>query len=192
MELQDPTRLLTAADLAALPRELPSGPVHYELWKGVLTVIAPPGHIHGRVESRFAVLFDRYGEQPGHGEGSSGEAGILLHRDPDTVFGADAYFHTSEQLPVRLSPEGWVETIPAIVTEIRSKNDTNPKVADKVADYLAAGVHVVVVADPRRKRVSVHRVGQAAVELGITDTLSIEDVIPGFLVPVTELFRGVP
>src|SRR5262245_42586312 len=38
-----PGRLLTVADHAALPTELPSGPVHFELDNGRL-VVAPRGH----------------------------------------------------------------------------------------------------------------------------------------------------
>ena len=37
-------RLFTVADLAALPDELPSGPVHYELDNGRLITMPPPGY----------------------------------------------------------------------------------------------------------------------------------------------------
>ena len=36
-------RLLTVADLAVFPDELPSGPVKYELDDGKLVMMAPPG-----------------------------------------------------------------------------------------------------------------------------------------------------
>lgn len=40
-------RLLTVADLAALPSELPSGPVLYELDHGRLVIRALPGDVLG-------------------------------------------------------------------------------------------------------------------------------------------------
>jgi Uma2 family endonuclease len=187
---QPAPRPLTAADLAALPTELPSGTVRYELREGVLRVMAPTAHDHARVENAFATLLRVHGEWQGHGEAGSGEGGILPRRNPDTVVGADAYFHTSDQLPVRRSREGYLETIPAVVAEVKSKNDTRAEVAQKVADHLAAGVRIVWVADPARKTVTVHRSGEAPVELSIGDTLTADEVIPGFAAPVAELFKG--
>ena len=53
-------RLLTAADVAALPDRLPSGPVKYELHNGKLIVMAPPGDIHGYRQVLFgSYLFSR-------------------------------------------------------------------------------------------------------------------------------------
>jgi Uma2 family endonuclease len=184
------TRPLTAADLAALPTNLPSGPVRYELREGELRIMAPPGDEHGDVEFTIGLLLGIHGQQQGHGRGRSGDSGIILRRDPDTVVGADAVFLTRDQLPPRRSPEGYLETIPALVVEVRSKNDTNTKVAEKVVDYLAAGVRVVWVADPGRQTLTVHRPGEPPLELGVGDTLTAEGIIPGFAVPVARLFEG--
>ncbi len=46
-------RLLTAADLAAMPDELPSGPVKYELEDGRLVVMPLPGGIHGAINANI-------------------------------------------------------------------------------------------------------------------------------------------
>ena len=56
-------RLLTAADLAELPSELPSGTVRYELDDGRLIVMAPPGDEHGAVELRIAAALLYQGTQ---------------------------------------------------------------------------------------------------------------------------------
>jgi Uma2 family endonuclease len=181
-------RLLTAADLAALPTDLPTGTVRYELWEGVLRVMAPTADDHGGVESAIAEVLRALGQRQGHGRARCGEVGIFLRRDPDTVVGADAVFLTQDQLPVRRSREGYLETIPALIAEVRSKNDTDNEVVEKVAGYLAAGARVVWVADPRQQTVTVHRPGQPLVELGAGDTLTAEGIIPGFAVPVAELF----
>ena len=45
-------RLLTAADLAVLPSQLPSGPVLWELDNGRLVVMAPPGRCSWRALNR--------------------------------------------------------------------------------------------------------------------------------------------
>jgi Uma2 family endonuclease len=186
---QTATRLLTAADLAALPSDLPTGTVLYELWEGVLRIMAPPGDEHGGVENAFAEVLRTQGQRRGHGRSRCGEVAIILSRNPDTVVGADVAFITSDQLPVRRSREGYLETIPALIVEVLSKNDTNREIKQKVASYLAAGARVVWVADPRRRIVIAHRAGETPVELGTSDTLTAEGIIPGFAVPVAELFE---
>jgi Uma2 family endonuclease len=185
---QAPTRLLTAADLAALPTDLPSGTVRYELREGELRVMAPTGETHGGIESAFAAVLWIHGQQRGYGRARSGEVGIFLRRNPDTVVGADAIFLTNDQLPVRRSREGYLETVPALIVEVRSKNDTDTKVAQKVADYLAAGARLVWVADPGQQTVIAHRPGEPPVERGVGDILTADGIIPGFTVPVAELF----
>ncbi|HEX4608772.1 MAG TPA: Uma2 family endonuclease, partial [Urbifossiella sp.] len=115
-------RLLTAADVAAFPRSLPSGDVSWELLDGVPIPMSPPGYRHGRVAARVVAELLTQGENQGLGEAGA-EVGIVLRRNPDRVVGADAVFLLRASLPARLSPEGYLETVPDIVVEVRSKND---------------------------------------------------------------------
>jgi Uma2 family endonuclease len=181
-------RLLTIADVAALPSELPSGPVCYELNNGVLVIMPPPGNIHGAVESNMATELKTQGERRGFGKARSGDVGIILWRNPDRLVGADAAFISNASLPIRCSPEGYLETIPELTFEARSKNDTMPEVLAKVADYHKAGVRVVWVADPGPKTVTEYRPGQPPKVYGINDTLTVDDLIPGFRMPVQQVF----
>lgn len=180
-------RLLTIADVAALPTSLPSGDVSYELDDGRLIVMAPPGGMHGSGQARFATELTVQGERQGHGRAFA-EVGIVLRRNPDRLVGADAAFVAARSLPFRLSPEGYLETIPELAVEIRSKNDTTPEILRKVAEYLAAGVVAVWLVDPDRQSVTEYRSGQPAHEFTSSDTLTIPDVIPGFHVAVSSLF----
>jgi Uma2 family endonuclease len=182
-------RLFTVADLALLPSDLPSGPVCYELHHGRLMTMPPPGDIHGAVENKFAGAFLYQGEYRGLGKARCGEVSIILARNPDHVFGADAVFIANASLPVRRSPEGYLETMPELVVEVRSKNDTGLALERKAADYLAAGVRVVWVADPLGRTVTEYRKDTPAKVYGEADTLTIEDVIPGFLLPVQQALQ---
>jgi Uma2 family endonuclease len=179
-------RLLTAADVAALPTSLPSGDVKYELHDGRLVVMPPPGARHGRRQAKFARYLQTEGEEKGHGEAFA-EVGVLLRRNPDHLLGTDAAFVAANQLPARTSPEGYLLTVPALVVEVRSKNDTQPEIDTKVNDYLTAGALLVWVADPDARTVTVHQPGTAPVVLAATDTLTAPPVIPGFAVLVGDL-----
>jgi Uma2 family endonuclease len=182
-------RALTAADLADLPTDLPSGSVRYELDRGILRIMSPAGDIHGGVEARLVILLNE-GEQRGHGQVRGGEVGILLGQGPDTVVGADACFLTSDQLPAKRSREGYLLTIPALVVEVVSKNDRPQKMRDRVKAYLAAGARAVWIADPRPRTVTVHRPDQTPVVLWETDCLTADGIIPDLSYPVHRLFDG--
>ena len=181
-----PGAILTAADVARLPRTLATTDVDYELHDGRLVVMAPPGFIHGHRQNRFGFSLRQHGELSGHGLAVA-EVGVLLRRNPDHLLGTDAAFLTTAQLPPRLSPEGYLLTIPQLVVEVRSKNNTQSELDAKVRDYLAAGAVLVWVADPDARTVTAHRANQAPVVFTASDTLSADPVIPGFAVPVAEL-----
>lgn len=178
-------RLLTAADLAKMPTSLPGGDVRYELDDGVLVAMAPPGGDHGRKQNKVCTLLTNEAESKGLGH-AYGEVGIILRRGPDRVPGADAAFLTSDQLPAKYSREGYLETIPKLVVEIRSKNDTLPELESKVAEYLAAGVVEVWVLDPEDKSIAKHRADGVRL-LDETGVLEFE-LLPGFSVPVARFF----
>jgi Uma2 family endonuclease len=144
-------RLFTAADLAVLNSDLPTGFVSYELDNGRLVPMSPPANIHGRCQAIIARELGIQGELPGHGV-AYGEVGVILWRSPDRVVGIDAGFAVTASLPIPESPEGYLERVPDLVVEIRSKNDTRPYLERKVEDYLTAGAKLVLVVDPRQRQ----------------------------------------
>ncbi len=182
-------RLLTAADLAALPAELPSGPVLYELDNGRLIIMPPPGGEHGSTENKFSGYFLMNGELRGLGKALCGEVGIVLWRDPDRVVGADSVFVANCSLPIRYSKEGYLETIPDLIVEVMSKNDSWKAMRKKIEDYLKAGARVIWVADRSARTVTEFRAGQEEKVYTDKETLTVEDVIPGFQLPVAVVFQ---
>jgi Uma2 family endonuclease len=182
------TFLFTAADVAVLPSSLPSGDVKYELDNGRLVVMPPPAHTHGAYQSNLAAELKAQGEKRGHGK-CRVESGVLLWEDPDRLVGPDAMFITNEQLPIKESSEGYLLTIPALVVEVLSKNDSASYIAEKVRDYLKAGVKVIWIADSVKRVVAEHRTDGTTKTFKETETLLIEDVVPGFRMPVRVVFR---
>ena len=70
-----------------------------------------------------------------------------------------------------------------------SPNDLYTEVDEKVADYLAAGTLAVIVVNPRRRTVKVHRSLSDTVELTESDTLEVSDIVPGWQMPVQDMFE---
>lgn len=111
-------RLLTAADLAALPNELPSGAVKYELDNGNLVMMSPAGEPRADIQAAMATELRIQGERRGHGK-AYGEVGVILWKNPFRVVEPDAAFVRKISLPVKTSPERYLETIPELVVEVR-------------------------------------------------------------------------
>jgi Uma2 family endonuclease len=101
------------------------------------------------------------------------------HRRPDI-----AYF-TDEQIDAARYNE---DIHPDFVIEVISKNDQLERVAEKMENYRKAEVPVVWHVFPKRNEVHVYRGKQMSVCTG-DDLCSAEPVIPGFVVPVNEIFK---
>lgn len=180
-------RLLTQEDLEGLPTELPTGPVEYELDNGRLVTMTPPGYSHGNSQLKIGSRLLVYAEETGAGEAAV-ETGVLLWQNPDRVVGPDAMFISAAKLPPKVSKAGYLETIPDLAVEVRSKSNSAPLVAAKVADYLKAGVQVVWVADPAERTIAVHRIGRDPEVFRGDDILTCDDVLPGFRLPLANVF----
>jgi Uma2 family endonuclease len=72
--------------------------------------------------------------------------------------------------------------------EVTSPNDTYAEVEDKVFDWLEAGCRMVIVANPRKRAVTMYRSLADMRVLGLGDVLGGADVIPGWQLPVAEIF----
>ena len=112
-----------------------------------------------------------------------------MWRGPDRVVTPDVLFVAKKSLPIKTSREGYLETIPELVVEIRSKNDSLRYVERKVKHYLQAGVEVVWVADPQsRTIVAYDSTGNPAVH-NERDRLLLPNLIPDLSMMVADVFQ---
>jgi Uma2 family endonuclease len=176
------------ADISVMPRDLPSGAVDYELDNGRLVVMSPPVNRHSALQTRLNGELYVQADCRGLGE-TRVEAGLILWRNPDRLVGPDLAFFSKNLFPLRESSEGYIETMPDLVFEVRSKNDTLSEIQQKVTDYLNAGVKQVFIVDPAANTVAQHRVGAPVTMFGEHDILHLDDVIPGCSLSLAELFR---
>jgi Uma2 family endonuclease len=178
---------LTAGDLASLPEELDGQAVKYELFDGQLIVLPPNTAEHARRQARMSGALQQ-AESLGLGDAYA-SVGIVLRRNPDRVVGADAAFILAQSLPAKYSREGYLLTIPEIIVEVESKNDTDAELHSKCQEYFEAGAKVVWRIDPQTKTVLVAHSDGRERTLGLADTLRDEDLLPGFAVSVAILFK---
>ena len=99
--------------------------------------------------------------------------GFRLASDPDTVRAPDAAFVCQARLDAVGAVAGYWPGAPDLVVEVVSPGDRYGEVAEKVADWLAAGTQMVVVVEPQQRTVAVHRTADAV------DVLREGDVLEG-------------
>jgi Uma2 family endonuclease len=145
---------------------------------------------HSRIMARVAKILDNWRDQQPEPRGSvlCGEVGVRLRRDPDTTVGVDVIYVSAEFAAAESEETTLVDGVPILVVEILSPNDVNEQVHEKVDDYLAAGVRLVWVIDPHDRTVLIYQPGQEPALVNVRHELSGEPHLPGFRVPVAELF----
>ena len=77
---------------------------------------------------------------------------------------------------------------PDLAVEVISPSDNYTEGEERVVDWLQAGTRMVVVVNPRQRRVMVHRAHSDVQVLGEGDTLEGGDVVPGWRLTIAELF----
>lgn len=181
-----PQKLLTLDEFIALPPcENPR-----ELVRGRIVLMNPPYPWHGFVCSRVDNIFGGFVTQNSLGVACCNDSGVVTERDPDTLRGADFCFYSYARIPKGSFPKrGYPPVAPDLIVEVRSPDQAWKKILAKVAEYLNAGVSVVLVLDPERQTVTIYRPDEPEETLGRADQIQIPDVLPGFSVGVAAFFE---
>jgi Uma2 family endonuclease len=177
-------RLMTAEELW----QMPSDDQRHELVKGELHTMAPAGFNHGVVINRLAFLLTRHVDTNALGLVTGAETGFLLSRNPDTVRAPNIGFVSKQRVQSAGRTEKFWNGPPDLAVEILSPSDTLEMSESKVDDYLSGGTPLVWVANPRRRTVTTYRAARNPQLLAENQNLEGEEVVPGFSVPVAEIF----
>ena len=171
--------LMTADELSLLPDD----GWRYELVRGELRRMSPAGTDHGRIAMRIIMNLGIFLQSHRLGEILPADTGFMIERNPDTVRAPDVSFVSTAR--IQRTPK-FFDGPPDVAFEVISPSDTYTEVDEKTIDYVFAGVRAVVIVDPRRKIASIRRAGGVQI---VTDVIAIDDVIPGWKLPLDELFE---
>jgi len=154
--------------------ELINGKVHEKM----------PTQQHGLIASNINVAFALHARQH-----KTGRPGVeVRHQIPQDTRNSrlpDVSF-TCTRNP--LVEQGSVSGMPDLAVEIKSPDDTIKEMRDTAAYYLANGSRLVWLVYPNYRLVEVYRPDMDVEILGEADTLTGGDVLPGFALPVREIF----
>ncbi len=181
-----PPRLYTADDLWRMGSD-----ARYELIKGELRPMQPPASDeHGFRSMTLSARVTVFVQDNDLGRCYTAETGFVLARDPDTVLAPDFAFVAKARLPGPPSKK-FAPVVPDLVLETRSPGDAPSEVAEKIANWLAAGVRVAWEMNLRDHTLTVYRPGDANPRtLGAADVLDGGDVLPGFSLPLARVFAA--
>ena len=160
-----------------------------ELVEGELIEMSKPTRIHGVVAARLTMKIAIHVDEKDLGELSSGDAGFVLERNSsgrDTVRGLDIAFVSKSRVPV--PPDfTWYEMGPDLAVEVISPNNKTSDTHLKVMQLLNAGARLVWLIYPESRTVVAHT-ARGAITLHEHDALSGGDALPGFELPVGDIF----
>jgi Uma2 family endonuclease len=176
-------RLVTAEEFARIPND----DYHYELVEGRVVRMSPPGSRHAVLATTMASLLHQHVATHRLGAVMT-SGGVKLAANPDTVREPDIAVVRQDRIPATGVPDGFWPGAPDLAVEIRSPGDRQSELHAKVGDYLARGVRLVWVVDPKKKTVTTQAPQSSAVTLGVDEILDGGDVLPGFLCPVNRIF----
>ncbi len=177
-------RGVTADELLTLPDD----GMRHELRGGELTTVVPPGYRHGRVVAAIAAKLEAHVAARGLGHVLAGDPGFQLSSDPDTVRAPDVAFVAQARVDAVGVPDGFWPGAPDVAIEVLSPGDSYSDLQEKALEWLVAGARLVLVVDPRRRAVTAYRAPERIVELSAGQTLDASEGVPGWSIPVDELF----
>ena len=178
------TQPVTAEELL----DMPDDGFKYELVRGELRKMAPASYEHGRLAGNVFASLHIHVRTNGLGTVTAAETGFLLATNPDHVRAPDAAFVSRERDAAARPVSGFFPGPPDLAIEIISPNDRYTEVYEKVDEWLEAGAGMVVVVNPRNRTATVRMPGINPVILHEGDILDGGDVVPGWLMPVADIF----
>jgi Uma2 family endonuclease len=168
---------------------LPDDGHHYEIVNGELIDMGNSGAKHGYIaiilsSALFAVVMtQKLGALFDSSTAFKMKNGNK--RSPDISFFAKERLQKLANLPI-----GFLDGAPDLAIEILSPSNTIEEIDDKLVEYFGNGSRLVWVISPNQHYVLVYCSAQEPDRLlKSIDALDGEDVIPGFTLPVADLFQ---
>ncbi len=184
-------RQLRADDVPQIPITDPAIK-GYELVNGELLPIMGAKREHARLMLLVGARLLRHVEHTGNGEVFADVWWKLrLARDPERLRAPDVAYYGAEKLSASGEDEMF-RLPPDLAVEIYSSTDDRKPRKDfqqRIRDYLDASVQLLWVFYPEARYVMVHRPDGSARMVRETEALEGEDILPGFRLELSEVFR---
>jgi len=152
--------------------------------EGELLVMPPTGGVAGRSNRRITQQLGNWTDRDGSGEAFDSSTTFILpngaRRSPDA-----AWVELSRWQALTAEEQaGFPPLVPDFVIELASPSDLEAQryagLQAKMQEYIDNGTRLGWLIEPQARRVEIYRPGREATILETPETLSGEEVLPGF------------
>jgi Uma2 family endonuclease len=187
LDVQSITLRVTSEEFEKLCQDNPDR--SFELTaSGELIVMAPVGGESGNSESELGADLVIWNRQTRLGKTFSSSTIFVLpngaQRSPDAAWVELSRWEA-------LTPEQrkkFPPLAPDFVIELRSATDRLPPLQEKMAEYRSNGVRLGLLIDPKNKQVEIYRLGQEPEILESPTEIDCSEVMPGFILSMSEIW----
>jgi Uma2 family endonuclease len=150
-------------------------------------IVAPAGFEHGNVSSTLLAALKLFVDRDKLGlvvDSSTGfymRSGDLL--SPDVAFVSATRLRGMKRLPRR-----FFQGSPDLVAEVLSPNDKPHEIERKMTEYFASDTKLAWLVDPAEQTVTIYHDARPGRVLSGRDVIDGETIVPGFSLPLDELF----
>jgi Uma2 family endonuclease len=157
---------------------------------GELVVMSPSGAWSGHLDFDLARQLGDWIEKTKLGIGFGSSAGFRLPNS--AIRSPDAAWISTERWKAlsRQEREEFAPLCPDFVAEIASPSDDREALRAKMLEYIEQGARLGWLIDPSVREVKIYRPGREVETLYQPQSLSGEDVLPGWVVDMSKFFEG--
>ncbi|MBE9186545.1 Uma2 family endonuclease [Microcoleus sp. LEGE 07076] len=155
---------------------------------GQLIVMPPTGSDTGKRNQDMSGQLWLWNRQTKLGIAFDSSTGFQLPNDADRSPDASWVKLERWQTLTPKQQEGFAPLCPDFVVELRSKSDNMEPLREKMREYIANGSRLGWLIDRKNQKVEIYRQSQDVEILNNPSTLSGEDVLPGFVLDLTDVW----
>ena len=184
--------LLSVKDLENLLSFLSEEHLDYqmELVDGKIIVMEPSDVYASEVGARLIRFLGNWVDPRRLGRVFDSSGGFILPTASSNLKAPDVSFVLAERL--RQSPRYFAQMLPDLTVEIKSQSDRIKPLEEKILQFLTLGTQVGMLIDPDEETVTIfYRDGRPKVVLGNGDVVAVPELLPGWSVPVSDLWPPV-
>jgi len=190
--------MFTITDLEQLQADHPEWQM--ELVDGNILVMGPSDYVSEEIGAELIRLLGNWVRPRKLGRVTGSSAGFILptletengtgsDNEKRNLRAPDVSFVRADRL--KKSQRDFVELVPDLMVEIKSKSDRIKSLVEKIQLFLQLGSTVGILIDPDKLTLSVYRLNQEPVVLQDNDKLTLPDLLPSWELAVSELWPPV-
>ena len=180
---------LTIADLEKIQTQLTEAHLDYrtELVDGQIIIMGLSDYVSEEIIARIITFLNIWVLPRKLGRVTGSSAGFRL---PDgNLRGPDVSFVPAAKM--RQAPRAFAEIVPDLTIEVRSASDNIKPLVNKLQRFIELGSQVGILVDPKNLTVTVYRASGEPIILTNEDTLTIPELLPGWELPISEIWPPV-